>query len=485
MKALTLIFLAFIFSFNSNAQTNYLEGTEFWFGFMENMGPIATSNIAITSNNGASGLVEIPASGWSQSFTVAPNSSIEIILPLDMTQPSGTGSFPFGVYITADDTISVYAINRTGASDDATMVKPKKALGFNYYVSAWKEDSPMDDLSEFIIVSTADETTVNITDPAGDVSTVTLNEGELYQYQSSSQLTGTLIESVCNPDGKSFPIAVFSGARATVVGSVGSRDHIVSQMYPIEDWGTSFNMAPLPYAEDHFLYVIASEDGTIVTINGTNYGLNKGEFLNLNQIGPSYISANNPISVQLYTRGADFIPDTNLDGDPLMINVSPDNLGVLNTRFFSFEYTGFGFVYPQNVQIVTVTTNTGNIYLDGTLVSDWVVNPENPLFSFAEITLPELNTDHSINSTNNPFIAYPSAQLHARSYGYCIGHNSPFYEPSFDIGYLSDTLNYQLFSDTVCSCEPVWFNATYPDPSAIYLFIYGTLETVLPNLVMD
>lgn len=481
MKAITLIFFTFLFSLNPIAQTNYLEGTEFWLGFMENMDNSQVSDLAITSNNGASGLVEIPASGWSQAFTVSPEGSVEVHLPLAITQPSATGTFPFGVRVTSDDTISVYAINRTGASDDATMVKPKRALGFNYYISAWQEPSPKNDLSEFIIVSTGDETTVKITDLTGDVSTITLNEGELYQYQSGTELTGTLIESVCNLDGKSHPIAVFSGARATCVGGVIARDHLYSQLYPIEEWGTSFNMAPLPHSNDYFFHIIASKDGTIVTADGGDYYLDKGDFFELNQIGPSYISANNPISVQLYKRGLGFLTDNILDGDPLMINVSPDNLGVIDTRFYSFDIDGIDFDYPQYVQIVTPTSNTDQIYLDDVLVTTWEVNPENPSVSFAEISLPDESDDHSIVSTGVAFIAYPSGQLHGRSYGYCIGHNSPFFEPDFEIGYLSDTLNYQVFEDTICSCEPLWFNGVYPDSDATYLWDFGDGSTEFGN----
>jgi len=481
MKRISLTFILILICGNIFSQINYLEGKEFWFGFMANMST-PNSDVAITSNNGTNGVIRIPASNWTQSFIVPPNGSIEISLPLSLTQIDQSGTFPFGVNIITDDTISVYLINRTDASDDATLIKPLKALGYKYYVSTWQEPEPMNDLSEYIVVSTHDQTVISITTSLGVTSTILLNEGEIYQFQSGTNLTSTLIESTCNIEGSSYPIAVFSGARATMIGTNGTRDHLVSQMHPVDSWGVSFNLIPLPYANNYFINIIARDAGTVVNLNGTNYNIGQGEFLTLNQIGFGYVLSNKPISIQMFTRGKDYIPSTNLDGDPLMINISPDNLGVLSTQFYSFDITAT-FVYPQTVQILTSTQNIGNILLDGITVSGWNVNPLNPLFSYSEINLPQGATNHSIISTDQPFIAYPSAQLHARSYGYCIGHNTPFYEPEYQIGYLNDTLNYMLFTDTICSCEPVWFNASYPDSSMSFSWDFGDSDTGTGNPV--
>ncbi len=481
MKIVILIISLFCFFENSFSQVNYLQGEEFWFGFMENMS-FQNSDVAITSNNGASGVIEIPASNWSQSFVVPANGSIEISLPVSLTQGNQTGIYPFGVKITTNGTISAYLINRTSGSDDATLIKPSRALGYKYYVSTWQEPPPFDDLSEYIIVSTSDQTVVDIVTPLGNTSTITLNEGEIYQFQSDSNLTGTYIESTCNQQGEVHSIAVFSGARATSIGGNGARDHIVSQMYPVDTWGTSFNLVPLPYADNYFINVIARDNGTTVNLNGVVYNLGQGDFLTLNQIGTGYLSSSNPVSVQIFTRGADYMPNTNLDGDPLMINVSPDNLGVISTRFYTFDVIT-SFVYPQYVQIVTETSNIGNIALDGNGVTNWTTNPLNPSFSYVEVSLPQGATDHTIASSNGTFIAYPSGQLHARSYGYCIGHNTPFYVADLEIGYVQDTVNYSLFIDTICSCEPVWFNASYHDPSVVFEWGFGDGTTITGNPV--
>ncbi|MGD1845396.1 MAG: PKD domain-containing protein, partial [Salibacteraceae bacterium] len=481
LSLITFLFLCL----TTQGQKHNLKGKEFWFGFMANISSLTKSVVAITSDNGATGVVEIPQSGWSTSFTVPANGSIEMVLPSNITQASSTGTFPFGIKITSSDYVSVYTLNRDGGSEDAVQIKPLAALGYEYYVATWFEPVPRDDLAEYIIVGTANNTSIQITSPAGGISTINLDAGELHQVQSSSELTGTHIEVICNSAGKMHPVAVFSGARSTEVGAIPARDHLVSQMTPVETWGTSFNLVPLPYNNDYFVNIIASENGTQVSFNGNNINLNAGAYYRGNLIGLGYISSNKPISVQVFTRGFRFItghlPGVTDDGDPLMINVSPDDQGVTDVRFYGFDHPFLSFVKPQKVQVVTEASNTNNITFNGTPVTGWTTNPFNPFYSYATVVIPPGNTDHVLSSSGAPFVAVYSGLFDASGYGYTIGFNYTALAPGFEIGYLQDTLNYQDFTDTICSCEPVYFEGNYPNGSVGYLWDFGNGTTQTGN----
>ena len=131
LSLITFLFLCL----TTQGQKHNLKGKEFWFGFMANISSLTKSVVAITSDNGATGVVEIPQSGWSTSFTVPANGSIEMVLPSNITQASSTGTFPFGIKITSSDYVSVYTLNRDGGSEDAVQIKPLAALGYEYYVA--------------------------------------------------------------------------------------------------------------------------------------------------------------------------------------------------------------------------------------------------------------------------------------------------------------------------------------------------------------
>ena len=68
--------------------------------------------------------------------------------------------------------------------------------------------------------------------------------------QSRGDLSGTRVQS-------SKPVNVYSGNVRALITEVedpnvtdidsGSRDHIVEQLIPVENWGREFNVVPVPF----------------------------------------------------------------------------------------------------------------------------------------------------------------------------------------------------------------------------------------------
>lgn len=477
IKYLLLVFFCTVVSATAYSQINSNTGKEFYLGYMSNMYP-STSTIAITTTEATTVRVEIPLSDWTETIDIAQNSSTEIELPIEFTQASSSGTYPFGVYINSDNPISVYAINMTGASDDATVIFPVENLGYQHFVCSWIETEPHTDISEFIIVSTKNETEIEIVYPSGNIETISLDRGELFQKHATTDLSGTKITSICNSKGVINTIAVFSGARATTIGNIAARDHLYCQLQNVEDWGKEFIINPIPYANDFFIKIISANDNTTVNINGSSISLNAGDVITRNQIGDAYISSDEKISVFVFTRGLDFLSG-GADGDPTIINISPLDQGVYESRFYSFDDNWVD--YPQTIQICTKTSNATNITLDNNPVTGWSTVSSNTDYSNATITLPEGSTHHKIISTNDSFTAVASAQLHAKSYAYSIGFNTSPVNLDFEIEYINGPVNYQEFEDTVCSCEPVEFSTNYNSDFTDILWVFSDGFTTSEN----
>src|SRR6185503_9912499 len=154
---------------------------------------------------------------------------------------------------------------------------------------------------------------------------VTLNSGEVYQVQSTAgDLTGSRVRGLNVTDkfsvigGSKFPAVPFTGG--------GTKDPIYEQLFPVSSWGKNYIFIPTPLLNDDICRVIASQNGTSVSINGTAVAtLNAGQFYEQTDTIPSFISANQPISVARYLKCATCVahpvlsPNSNQRlGDPSM-----------------------------------------------------------------------------------------------------------------------------------------------------------------------
>ena len=116
------------------------KGTEFWLAFPQGFGSITnpvTLQLLITSQNGATGQVQIPGLSFTASFTVAAGATTQIVVPAaaQVTQTDGIASL--GIHVTSDNPISVNGFNYVQYASDGYTGLPVEALGTSYMVVAY------------------------------------------------------------------------------------------------------------------------------------------------------------------------------------------------------------------------------------------------------------------------------------------------------------------------------------------------------------
>lgn len=488
MRVLSFLLLLFCFSSNT-ALSNGMSGTEFWFGFMENQSQ-PQMTVVVTSTTPTSGAVTVPLAGWNQNFTLAANSSIEIIIPFNIVEALGNMSLENkGVHLTSVEPVHVSIMNSTGGSMDATSVLPIEALGYEYMAMTYL-DPPNTNWGtpEILIVALEDNTVININltgalsnGQAGPL-TITLNQGQTYQVQSywmnggqnnGNDLSGSMIESICNSNGYKHKIAVFSGNLCSIVGGVACAgcDHLLEQMWPINQLGTDF-VVPAPVNRDtYILKVAASQNGTVVNISGqAPVNLNAGDWQQYTITGDQTINSNLPIAVGQFTKGQDC--STGL-GDPFYAQIIPETQALTDWHFFSYDSYSILNLNPFDsyVSIVAPAAGAVPVFLDGALIPPGAFQVVGNS-RIAKLSIPSNASTHTLESTGG-FTAYVYGYGAANSYNYNSGILSNNTDPDFEIAYLLDTTLQSIFDDTLCSCEPVTFISTFDLPGYEILWDFG------------
>ncbi len=315
-------------------------GKEFFVAFAENQGSgNETFNffaLFITGKIATQGTVEVPALGFTQSFSITPGKITTIELPDGKNPGDPTVEIStdeqvisgMGVHIIADNEIAVYGISHKQFSSDAFMALPVDVLGTEYRTLNYQTSQPNGIGSvglpaEFWIVGVTNSTNVKITpkaatsnqNPAGTPFTIQLNKGDVFLVQgnaadTTNDLTGSLIES-------DKPISVFSGHVRTDIphgfkneGSTStSRDHLVEQMPPVTAWGYSALVAPYATSSlPDLVRIVSHTNANKISVNGSPVvRLNAGDFYEITKLtGPVSIFSSAPILVGQYMHTSRF-----------------------------------------------------------------------------------------------------------------------------------------------------------------------------------
>lgn len=474
-----LVLFAFQFSHSSKAQGTIPSiGVDFWYGYMHNS---ATSNeelrLFITSQVSTSGTVAIPLQGWSVNFTVAPNLTTTIIIPNSVGETTGSDVVETkGIHVTTLDSVSLFAINFATYSADASKILPKKSLGTDYLVTAYRGLAAQS-RSEFLIVATEINTQISITpsvltegnQPAGIPFIIDLDAGETYQIRSQSivgDLTGTRITSTPQ-SGECRPFAVFAGAQCTNVPTTCSTcDHLYDQLFPVETWGTEYYVVPYQTTGVYTYRVIARDNGTQVSINGAApISMVSGQVLEFNNVStPTQVVGTSPIQVVQYMQG----DACSLNGDPAMLVLNANDQKIDNV---TFSTVASAVITSHFMNIIVETADVGNVLLDNAPIPAGNFNmfSTNPLNSYAQIPLS--SGSHNVQAANG-LTAYIYGMGTAESYTYSVGSFKQ--EPLFVV----DT--------TICTTDSVVLTS----PAALFSYEWVALSdtsTILgtaPNLVM-
>lgn len=410
---IALLSLLALSSSAQDSSTRTSEGTDFIFSFSPNNSTPTKLTLFISSKVPAAGIVDIPRLGTKLPFSTSPGTVTSVAIPVSMaTFPTGAKS-TYGINVTSDFPVSVYALNQLTNTTDAFLVLPTHALGKNYFVASYNgysSGSP----SQVAIVGVKDNTQIKITPSVATttgaakvVQTITLNKSETFLLAATGNfdLTGTSIES-------DAPLAVTSGAKcANVPVNVTACDHLVEMMPPLSAWGSSFVSYPLATrVKGDLIRVISSADNTEVKVNGMIVTtLSKGAYYDQISKEANIIETSNPSLVIQYSLGQSY---DGVISDPFMMLVPPTEQ-LLDAYTFSTPASGFTSNFAS---VVIRTSALDTVLLDG-------LKPDPALFkpigdgAFHGAQIPITPGSHSI-SANAKIGLYVYGFGSYDSYGY-------------------------------------------------------------------
>ena len=291
--------------------------------------------------------------------------SIDLTTHIDVieTKPSDL-NLNYGLHIISTAPITAYYEEASNNNPEIFALKGKNALGNNFMIPAqnlmnnanWNPTP----YSSFIIIATEDATDVTITPTANVVGhtagipyTITLNKGQVYCAQSTSQAsTNHLMGSTVT---SSKPIAITISDDS--IGGLGQvcQDLAGDQIIPIALLGTKYISLPglltfSPLISD-IIFVLAIEDNTTVSFNGVvATTLNKAQTFSKYSLSEVfYIESSKPIYVlhlsgfgcevghtllpQLECSGSKTVGVTRANANPFWLNVLVPTGGEGNFTF--------------------------------------------------------------------------------------------------------------------------------------------------------
>jgi hypothetical protein len=416
MKTLYSFFVSLFFlcSMTASAQLS-TKGTDFWLGFSENINS-PTLTVFITSDVATTGTVSIPMGTFSQNFTLSANSSTSVVIPLNQGYNTASETIRnMGIRVVASNPVSVYGLNASTASSDATGVLPTPALGTAYTVAGARTDEFN---SQFLIVATENNTVVTINPSsttrnfrsANTPFDITLQRGQTYQVQSSSSqnLNGSTVTST-------LPVAVFAGATCVRIGGCVACDHIFEQNMPTNRLGQNFIIVPLALRTAPIFYdVVATENGTTVQRNGVLVAtLNARQTFSFSTTQRQVITSSAPVALMQYSPGT-FCD--NVVSDPFVVYVPPVDQMIDRIVFNAFVTPNIPTYF---VNIVTATSNTANVTLDGSPVTGFTTIPNDPTMSATTVSVN--GGTHTLDAGGGELSAMVYGYGQADSYGYLAG----------------------------------------------------------------
>ena len=297
-------------------------GREFWLAYLENLdlafnGPPAFS-VQVTAPEGATGELTVPATGFSQSFSLAEGETADLFLPDAIWYDEDVEEVGIaGIRLTSDRDVEAVAFHWRLYFSEASRLLPQQELGTDYRVLT--VDDLNGDRTGFTVVATEDGTEVEVTPsiftlglrPEDVAYTVVLDAGETWPVQAQGDLSGSRVRSLSGQ-----PVAVFTGARQPIVGCArGATSHVWEQLPPVDRWGRHTEVVPFARRTADTVRVMAAEDDTEVRLDcGEAVVLDAGEVLEVSVDAPTEVVSSAPVLVAQVMQGGDCGGEG--DGDP-------------------------------------------------------------------------------------------------------------------------------------------------------------------------
>ncbi len=496
-----------------HAQDYSNKGKDFWIIYLGHIdGTTSRLALYVTSDQNATGTMSV--NGNVVTFSVTANqvttlrltstSSPSNSLALN-TQVAGVGTNK-GIHIVTDHPVVVYAHELNAARSGSTLVLPTNVLGREYYIATYASvASSNNSKSEFAVCATEDNTTIEITPkqadgnnthPANVPFQVTLNKGDVYQYQSanSGDLTGSYVKSISANNAPCKPISVFAGSTWTAMGcaNAGSGDNLYQQMFPLVAWGQTYITAPFMLRSYDIFRIMVKDPTTVVSVNGVPIPLAQlisNSYYEINTNGNNtsrIITADKPICVFQYVITMNC--DNNSVGDPEMIALNPVEQTLTSTTVLSARAD----LTPPNtnitrhfLNIITKTSNLSSLKVDGVSPVAVPVAIPSTQYSYVreEVTNSTLlNPTHQITSDSG-FLAIAYGFGNVESYGYNAGTNVRDLYQFISIQNQYATVPFPA----ACKNAPFYFSIVFPyQPTSITWDFSGLFPNVsIANPVYD
>jgi len=460
-----LIVLSLFFwgSFGVSAQSTSNKGTDFWIAYAGHIDG-TTSRMTLFLSSDVNTSYQIKAAG----ITIASgNITANVVTPvfIDPTQwdvyigTSDVKEVNKGINVTTGEPISLYCIISNNARTGGTLVLPSSSLEQEYYVFS-QQNKGMGNantaFSEFTIVGVKDNTTIEITPTqadrngaraAGTPFQITLNQGDIYQYQAVNDLTGTHIKAISG----CTPIAVFSGhtwaayCEAASTRTPSGGDNLYQQLFPVTAWGKNFVSAPFYntlHGNTDVIKIIVSEDNTTITVNGSTTNANgttlsnpyaKGSVVTFYTNQPSVIKATLPIAVAQYQTSQTCNlsnPATAVNngqatyqGDPEMTVLNPIEQTLKDIAVYSKLGSISGVetqITKYYLNIIIKTVDIPGFTLDGASISSQFKSIADGEYSYAVVDVTNSTVQHRLTASGG-FVAIAYGYGQVESYAYLAG----------------------------------------------------------------
>jgi len=386
-------------------QAGLSKGRDFWFAHQQIYDKGA--QLIILSDENTS--FKISSANFNYSGTVSAQSPALVDLPDSLQITSNQVIENKGIHITSDVDVTALLYFTTQSSNDIALLIPTQSLGKEYLVVGYTAGYQS---SEFVLAANQDGTKISFVPSCGSqakqVVNIILNSNQSYQYQcASGDVTGTLVNS-------DKPLGVFGGASCTnVPTNVYYCDVLSEMLLPTSNYGTEFYAAPLPGNGFDVFRIIASEDGTTVTVDqgGTNntYTLNRGQFQELQIKSSIHFTSTQPVSVTQYAIGSSSAGI----GDPFQMQLVPTSINKNSFRFYTPSD------YNQGAYAIITAPNSAvsSVILNGVAVTGFQALPGGTQ-QYVVVKVPD---GQSTISATQPIAVYSIGYYDFGSYGYPAG----------------------------------------------------------------
>jgi gliding motility-associated-like protein len=452
---LVLVFLLFATSL-SFAQNTSNKGKDFWVTYSGHVNGTASKLTLFLSADKATTYTVYIGNTVIASGNITANTCLPVIIDPNSHPVYIDGSDIIesdkGIHVVTESPISLYSVISFNARTGGTLVLPTNTLGKEYYTYSYQSTNTNGNYAEFTILAIEDETEIEITPTSGNAQhtanttfTITLNKGQIYQFQARDDLSGSHIKSTkgCKT------IAVFSGNTWASFCEQGSSrtasggDNLYQQLFPVTAWGRNFVTAPFYntiHGNTDIIRVIVSEDNTVLTVNGSTTNANgttlnnpysKGSVVTFFSTSANVISGSNPISVAQYqtsqTCNLNNRAQVNqnahdpYEGDPEITVLNPVEQTLSNITVYSKLRNVPTNIGKFFINVIIKTADIPSFRLDGNAVSGFVNIDAEYSYAIIDVTL-DPQDQHRLTAAGG-FSAIAYGYGYVESYAYLAGAN--------------------------------------------------------------